>query len=510
MNDFTTTPSKSPPSRHRTPQARPTRSGDNRAAEDHRPKRQPTAAHHAAGKHPAGEDPVRPQAVAPGSPGAFAQLGLSERLQQSVSAAGYQTPTPIQTQAIPHVLTGKDLLGSAQTGTGKTAAFALPILQRLMSTAKRNGVRALVLAPTRELAAQIGESFTTYAGPEGLRTAVIFGGVGKPAQIQALRRGVDILVATPGRLLDLMQEGLVDLRQIEAFVLDEADRMLDMGFIHDVRRITAALPRQRQNLMFSATMPSEIQDLANRILRNPVRVAVDPVSSTREPISQSVYFVEMAQKTPLLVELLSGDTIDRVLVFTRTKHGANRLAQKLVRAGFGAAAIHGNKSQSARVRALDDFKAGRIRVVVATDIAARGIDIDGLSHVVNFELPNEPESYVHRVGRTGRAGRAGTAISFCSQEERAYLRDIERLTRRRLEQREMPSVLPVLAPAVDTSNVRGTHRAGPAARVERVNPSGPERQGAAPGRPKTDAGAERSSGQRRRRRRPRALHGAMG
>ena len=382
--------------------------------------------------------PSAPRAAAPQSNEAFARLGLCDLLQQSVFAAGYRTPTPIQSQAIPHVLEGKDLLGSAQTGTGKTAAFALPILQRLTSTPKTNAVRALVLAPTRELAAQIAESFTSYGHHTGLRTVVIFGGVGKPAQIQALRQGTDILVATPGRLLDLMQEGAVSLRAVEVFVLDEADRMLDMGFIHDVRRITATLPQQRQNLMFSATMPSEIQQLANRILRNPERVAVDPVSSTREPIAQSVYFVEMAEKAPLLVELLRSDEIERVLVFTRTKHGANRLVQKLLRAGFGAAAIHGNKSQSARVRALSDFKAGRIRVVVATDIAARGIDIDGLSHVVNFELPQEPECYVHRVGRTGRAGRAGTAFSFCSPQERPLLRAIERLTQRRLEPLEAP------------------------------------------------------------------------
>ena len=363
---------------------------------------------------------------------AFASLGLSGALQRGVAAAGYTTPTPIQRESIPHVLEGRDLLGSAQTGTGKTAAFALPILQRLAATHDRGFIRALILAPTRELAAQIGASFERYAGTTGLRTLVIFGGVSKQGQIRSLKQGIEILVATPGRLLDLHQEGYVALGRTEAFVLDEADRMLDMGFIHDVKRVVRALPKVRQNLLFSATMPKEIDKLASNLLHDPVRVAVDPISSTREPIEQSVYHVDKSNKTQLLVRLLKGEGMDRVLVFSRTKHGANRLVKNLEASGFGAAAIHGNKSQSARVRALEDFKAGRIAVVVATDIAARGIDIKELSHVINYELPNEPESYVHRVGRTGRAGRSGIAISLCAPEERPYLRSIERLTQRAL------------------------------------------------------------------------------
>jgi ATP-dependent RNA helicase RhlE len=368
----------------------------------------------------------------PDGDSAFAALGLSRSLCAAVCAAGYETPTPIQTRAIPDVLSGRDLLGCAQTGTGKTAAFALPILQHL---ARRGRLRALVLAPTRELAAQIGASFGTYGRGTGLRHHVIFGGVGKGPQKRALRAGLDILVATPGRLLDLMGEGLVDLSRIDHFVLDEADRMLDMGFIRDVRRIVQAIPRDRQTLFFSATMPDEIRALARNILRDPLHVAVDPVSSTREPTSQAVYFVEKQQKLGLLLRIL-GDRaldVDRALVFTRTKHGANKVAKQLDRASVAAAAIHGNKSQSARERALNGFKRGDLRVLVATDIAARGIDIKELSHVINYDLPNEPESYVHRVGRTGRAGLSGAAISFCATEERAYLRDIERLTRRQLD-----------------------------------------------------------------------------
>jgi len=380
----------------------------------------------------------------PIDPRGFAGLGLSKHLLHALEEAGYIKPTPIQAKAIPHVLAGKDLLGCAQTGTGKTAAFALPILQRIMAGRRAKGrpvIQTLVLAPTRELAAQIGASFETYAGRGGPRQHVVFGGVSKHGQIQALRRGVEVLVATPGRLLDLMNDGIVKLDQVDTFVLDEADRMLDMGFIHDVRRITRALPRSRQTLLFSATMPREIQELADRTLKSPISVAVDPIASTVEPTAQSVFFVEKAQKTSLLIKLLGTDDIDRALVFTRTKHGANRVVQKLVRAGFGAAAIHGNKSQSARVRVLADFKAGRIRIVVATDIAARGIDIKDLSHVINFDLPNEPENYVHRIGRTGRAGASGIALSFCSGEERAYLRDIERLTRRPLDREVTPEGL---------------------------------------------------------------------
>ncbi|NMO14781.1 DEAD/DEAH box helicase [Pyxidicoccus fallax] len=363
----------------------------------------------------------------------FDELQLHDSLLRAVKAEGYTTPTPIQTKAIPHALLGKDVLGVAQTGTGKTAAFALPILQRLSAKAPANGarpVRCLVLTPTRELAGQVGESFATYGKHLPLRHAVIFGGVGQTPQVETLKRGVDVLVATPGRLLDLMEQGFVSLRSLEVFVLDEADRMLDMGFIHDVRKVIKALPLKRQTLFFSATMPPEIVDLSRSILTDPIRVEVTPVSSTAETVSQQVYFVEREQKRGLLTHLLKEGRIPRALVFTRTKHGANRVAKQLEGAGVHAAAIHGNKSQNARERALDDFRTGSIRVLVATDIAARGIDIDGLSHVINYDLPNVPEQYVHRIGRTGRAGASGTALSFCDAEERAYLRDIERTIRR--------------------------------------------------------------------------------
>lgn len=374
-------------------------------------------------------------------PRGFEGLGLSRRLRE---ATGYLHPTPIQREAIPHVLEGRDLLGCAQTGTGKTAAFALPILEHLLRSARGRGrreIQALVLAPTRELAAQIHESFVSYGAHADLRTSVVFGGVSKRPQVQALRRGLDVLVATPGRLLDLMGSGEVELRSVRFFVLDEADRMLDMGFVRDVQRIGRAIPSRRQTLLFSATMPREIAELANRLLRDPVRLAVDPVASTVEPIEQSVYFVDGNRKTDLLRGLLQAGEVDRALVFTRTKHGANRLVQKLARARIEAVAIHGNKSQSARESALRRFKKGQTRVVVATDIAARGIDVKGLSHVINFDLPNEPESYVHRIGRTGRAGESGVALSLCSPQERGQLAAIERLTRRRLVRQETPAGL---------------------------------------------------------------------
>ncbi|QDE69090.1 MULTISPECIES: DEAD/DEAH box helicase [Myxococcus] len=363
----------------------------------------------------------------------FDELQLHDTLLRAVKAEGYTTPTPIQQKAIPHALTGRDVLGVAQTGTGKTAAFALPILQRLSAKAPAGGarpVRCLVLTPTRELAGQVGDSFGTYGKGLPLRHAVIFGGVGQNPQVQALRNGVDVLVATPGRLLDLMEQGFVSLRSLEVFVLDEADRMLDMGFIHDVRRVIKALPPKRQTLFFSATLPPDIVDLARSILTDPIRVEVTPASSTAETVSQQVYFVEREQKRGLLTHLLKEGNIHRALVFTRTKHGANRVAKQLEGAGVSSAAIHGNKSQNARERALDEFRSGTLRVLVATDIAARGIDIDGLSYVVNYDLPNVPEQYVHRIGRTGRAGASGTAVSFCDAEERAYLRDIERTIRR--------------------------------------------------------------------------------
>ena len=352
---------------------------------------------------------------------------------QAVSEEGYTSPTPIQLQAIPPVLAGRDLLGCAQTGTGKTAAFALPILQRLAKTVApvkgKRPMRALVLSPTRELASQIADSFRTYGRHLRLTVDVIFGGVGATPQIERLRRGADILVATPGRLLDLANQGHVDLKSIEIFVLDEADRMLDMGFIHDVKRVLKLLPAQRQSLFFSATVPDDIQSLAGSILKNPVKVAVTPQATTAERIRQSVYFVDKAQKRPLLAHVLKDPAIIRALVFTRTKHLANRLTEQLARDGVVAEAIHGNKSQGARERALANFRAGTTPVLIATDIAARGIDVDGVSHVINFELPNIPESYVHRIGRTARAGAEGIAISFCDPEERGFLRDIENTIR---------------------------------------------------------------------------------
>jgi ATP-dependent RNA helicase RhlE len=362
----------------------------------------------------------------------FSTLGLIDPLQRAVAGAGYEVPTPIQSQAIPHLLAGRDVLGCAQTGTGKTAAFALPILDRLARSQRRPGARgprALVLTPTRELALQINEGFATYGRHVAPKAAVIFGGVGQAPQVDALRRNTDIIVATPGRLIDLMEQGHARLEAVEMLVLDEADRMLDMGFIEPIRRIVGALPRRRQNLMFSATMPDEIRKLAHNILVDPVQVSVTPVSSTAEKVRQWVLFVDRSDKRKLLKEVLRDPTMTRVLVFTRTKHGANKVAEELDRNGVPSAAIHGNKSQNARQRALDAFKVGRIRVLVATDIAARGIDVDGVTHVINFEIPDEPESYVHRIGRTARAGASGVALSFCDAEERASLRDIERLIR---------------------------------------------------------------------------------
>jgi ATP-dependent RNA helicase RhlE len=364
-------------------------------------------------------------------------LALVEPIRRALKDEGYATPTPIQAQAIPQLLAGQDLLGIAQTGTGKTAAFALPILQRLAASRGQAGLqrktaRCLVLTPTRELALQIGDSFRAYGRHLGLRSLVIFGGVGQNPQVAGMARGVDILTATPGRLLDLLGQGHLRLDAIETVVLDEADRMLDMGFIHDVKKIVALLPKQRQTLLFSATMPSAIARLAAGILRDPVRVEVTPPSTTVELIEQRVAFVERAGKREMLCAMLRDRALARVLVFTRTKHTANRVAEQLTRAGFSAEAIHGNKSQGARQRALEGFRAGHVRVLVATDIAARGIDVDGITHVVNYELPNVPDTYVHRIGRTARAGAAGAAISLCDGEERAYLRDIERTIGRKV------------------------------------------------------------------------------
>ena len=366
----------------------------------------------------------------------FDSLDLIEPLRKAVRGAGYDTPTSIQLQAIPPVLAGKDVLGCAQTGTGKTAAFALPILQRLhLAEAKSERGRplVLVLAPTRELAAQIDESFRTYAKFLRIRSTVVFGGVGYDKQTHALRDGVHVLVATPGRLMDLLDRHAVELSHIQVLVLDEADRMLDMGFINDVKQVVRLIPKTRQTLLFSATMPKEIQHLANDLLRDPTRVAVTPVATAAETVKQSVYKVDKAQKRALLVHLLKSPEVSRALVFSRTKHGANRISEYLEKANIGAAAIHGNKSQGARERALAGFKSGKIRILVATDIAARGIDVDGITHVINFDLPNEPESYVHRIGRTGRAGATGIAWAFCDRDEKGFLVDIERTIRQRIE-----------------------------------------------------------------------------
>ena len=362
----------------------------------------------------------------------FSDLGLSAPILGALAAEGYAAPTPIQFQAIPPVLGGRDLCGIAQTGTGKTAAFALPILQRLAAVPQRAApqtCRALVLSPTRELASQIADSFRAYGAGMPLSTAVVFGGVPIGPQRQKLARGVDILVATPGRLLDLIDTRSLTLSSVQVLVLDEADRMLDLGFIHALKRIVKLLPRQRQTLLFSATMPRPIAALAEDYLNDPVKVVVAPSATTVERVEQGVVFVPSDRKRDLLATLLRDPVLARVLVFTRTKHGADRVVRHLVSAGIEATAIHGNKSQPQRERALAGFRDGRTRVLVATDIAARGIDVDGVSHVINFELPNVPEDYVHRVGRTARAGAAGTAIAFCSDEERPYLRDIEKLTR---------------------------------------------------------------------------------
>jgi ATP-dependent RNA helicase RhlE len=362
----------------------------------------------------------------------FTELGIAEPMTRALIAEGYSEPTPIQLKAIPALLAGNDVLGLAQTGTGKTAAFALPIMQQLLTGhEQRRGksVRALILAPTRELAIQIHDSFRTYGRHLHLRSTVIVGGVGQGPQTKALAAGVDILVATPGRLLDHMNQGNVRLDQVTHLVLDEGDRMLDMGFIRDIRKIVAAVPKKRHTMLFSATMAPEVEQLANSILHQPVRIDVSPPKRTAENIDQRVYYVAAAEKRALLASLLTDAAFDRVLVFTRTKHVANRVAEYLDKNGFAADAIHGNKSQGARQRALERFRSGEARVLVATDIAARGIDIDAITHVINFELPNEPENYVHRIGRTARAGATGIAIAFCDPAENAYLRDIERLTR---------------------------------------------------------------------------------
>ncbi|MCC7011475.1 MAG: DEAD/DEAH box helicase [Planctomycetes bacterium] len=418
----------------------------------------------------------------------FSELALIEPLQQAIRDSGYVEPTPIQVQAIPVLLQGKDLLGCAKTGTGKTAAFALPILQRLSTRTDRphaRSMRTLVIVPTRELAAQVAESFKTYGARLRLSVAVIFGGVGQGPQVRALARGVDVLVATPGRLLDLKSQGHIDLGRVEVLVLDEADQMLDMGFIPDVRRILGAVPRKRQTLLFSATMPPTIAQLAESILSQPVKVTITPPASTVELIEQSVYFVTRSGKPSLLAKLLSKPEVGRALVFTRTKRGADRVAKRLTQDGLPAHAIHGNKSQGQRERTLDSFREGRSRILVATDIAARGIDIDAITHVVNYEIPNVAETYVHRIGRTGRAGATGIAISLCDAEERAYVLDIERLIKRSIpvaghaedHQRERAHPKRVALAAATTSNAP---RAARRATQERAPTHAPSRGSHAP------------------------------
>ena len=409
----------------------------------------------------------------------FEELNLIDPILKALQEEGYTNPTPIQEQAIPHVLEGKDLLGVAQTGTGKTAAFTVPILQVLHRTAQLEkhaprAIRCLVLTPTRELAIQINESFGAYGRHlSQIRHTVIFGGVGQNPQVAQLKRGVEVLIATPGRLLDLMNQGFVDLRNVEVFVLDEADRMLDMGFIHDIKRILPKLPQKRQTLFFSATMPGQIQELAATILRpNPVRVAVTPVSSTADTVTQSVYLVDTSDKPALLRHILQDKGIKRVLVFTRTKHGADKVVKTLAANAIPAEAIHGNKSQNHRQRALSNFKAGSTRVLVATDIAARGIDVDDLTHVINYEIPNEPETYVHRIGRTGRAGAFGTALSFVENEERAYLQDIQKLISRQIDVDDHPFATGNVRPVMLNGHERIIRPKGPAGRPPRGSRDG--------------------------------------
>ena len=391
----------------------------------------------------------------------FKSLGLSAPLLEALLSEGYTEPTPIQSKAVPHVLAGRDIFGCAQTGTGKTAAFALPLIERMMANPQPRQpkrCRVLVLAPTRELAGQIHESFKAYGKNARLHSAVIYGGVNQRPQAAAMQRGVDVLVATPGRLLDLINQKLVELRGVEFLVLDEADRMLDMGFIHDVRKLVALVPKERQTLFFSATLPAEVRHLAETMLRNPLEVKTAPQATPAETVTQSVFMLPQRQKRHLLVHLLKHDGMSRVIVFTRTKHGANKLQKDLEKAGIRAAAIHGNKSQNQRELALAAFKSQQPPVLIATDIAARGIDVDQVSHVVNFELPHEPETYVHRIGRTGRAGFSGKAVSFCDPEERPRLQAIEKLLRRPIPHRTDLPDLPKAEPDSERGSERGSER----------------------------------------------------
>lgn len=444
----------------------------------------------------------------------FEQLQLISPILKALAEENYTQPTPIQEQAIPPVLAGRDLFGCAQTGTGKTAAFSLPIIQLLSAQQGRpNGrrvIRSLILTPTRELAIQIYDNIEAYGRHTNLRSAVIVGGVSQKAQEQELSRGMDILIATPGRLIDLMNQGFVDLRHVQILVLDEADRMLDMGFIHDMKRIIAKLPVKRQTLFFSATMPPEIMSLVDSLLTNPVKVEVTPVSSTAERIKQSLYYVDKPNKLALLIELLQDASIASALVFTRTKHGADRVARGLTKAKITAQAIHGDKSQNARQAALNNFKSGATRLLVATDIAARGIDIAELSHVINYNLPNIPETYVHRIGRTGRAGLSGSAISFCEYEEMPYLRDIEKLIKQKIPVvKDHPYPMTMTEPAAAAATV--------AAKAGGAQARGAQARGAAPaaggdarnaeggrGESAGTSGGTGGSGNRRRRRWPKA------
>ena len=424
-------------------------------------------------------------------------MGLKAPFLRAVKETGYTTPTPIQQKAMPPALKGRDVLGCAQTGTGKTAAFGLPVLQRLDEAAGEETVlRALVLTPTRELAAQIGESFRTYGKHVELWHSVIFGGVNEKPQIRDLEKGIDALVATPGRLLDLMGRGFVDLSKIEIFVLDEADRMLDMGFLPDVKRVIAQLPKKRQTLFFSATMAPPIRKLAEDLLVDPVSVAVDPVSSAAEKVAQSIYFVDKGDKRKLLVDILRQEEVKHTLVFSRTKHGANRIVKHLEKADIKSAAIHGNKSQGARTRALDGFRSGDLTVLVATDIAARGIDVEGITHVINFDLPNVPETYVHRIGRTARAGKSGIALSFCESEERPYLEDIERLLKTHLPRTEDHAYPPSEAIPGPT-DLNGRMNSKPARRKSDRRPGGGGGRGR---RPRRGGGGGGGGGRRPRKR----------
>jgi ATP-dependent RNA helicase RhlE len=420
----------------------------------------------------------------------FASLGLAEPVLRALAGENYTIPTPIQLQAIPHVMDGKDVLGCAQTGTGKTAAFALPILHRLATAAadgQRRTINTLVLAPTRELVHQIAESFATYGKhlEQDLHLATVYGGVGQGPQVRALRAGLDVLVATPGRLEDLMEQGFVDLRSVKTLILDEADRMLDMGFIHAIRRVVAKMPKDRQTLLFSATMPDEIRRLSSSILRNPVGVQVAPVAATADKIDQSVYMVEKRHKPALLAHLFHSAPISRGLVFVRTKHGADRLVRHLHAVGIRAEAIHGNKSQNARQRALENFRTAKTPLLVASDVASRGIDVDGISHVINFDLTHEPETYIHRIGRTARAGASGVAISFCDGEERSNLRAIEKLIRKAIPVKtDQPNYSAIAANPAPSAHGETHHRA-PAAHKPEARRGGPS--GRAPGAPRHPA-----------------------